>query len=143
MPINKLSNNHLSQCIKTLESSLDRLNQSEPESVDYEVFRNATIKGFELSLETAGKLVRRALKLYFANPQLVDSLTYKDLFRQAAKYHLIDTEVVTRWFIYRDNRNDTAHDYGVFFAKTTLKLLPSFLTDVKALNTLLETVGDN
>ena len=38
----KLNTNHLLQCIKTLESSLERLNASQPDSIDYEVFRNAT-----------------------------------------------------------------------------------------------------
>ncbi|MEN8219100.1 MAG: hypothetical protein ABFS56_22570 [Pseudomonadota bacterium] len=30
-----------------------------------------------------------------------------------------------RWFEYRDNRNNTAHDYGEHFAESTLKLFPS------------------
>ena len=30
---------------------------------------------------------------------------------------------------YRDNRNTTAHDYGVGFAEETLTLLPSFISD--------------
>ncbi len=38
-----------------------------------------------------------------------------------------------RWFAYRDNRNDTAHDDGEQFAETTLKLLPSFIDDARHL----------
>ena len=38
---------------------------------------------------------------------------------------------------YRDNRNYTAHDYGVGFADETLKLLPSFLLDAQALEVVL------
>jgi len=30
-------------------------------------------------------------------------------------------EEVERWFAYRDNRNDTAHDYGEGFANETLR----------------------
>jgi hypothetical protein len=62
----KINADHLVQYIKTLESSLEHLNKSEPESIDYEVFRNATVKGFELTLETSGKLLRRVLKAYTA-----------------------------------------------------------------------------
>lgn len=40
---------------------------------------------------------------------------------------------IERWFAYRDNRNDTARDYGIEFTKTTLKLLPQFLKDAKQL----------
>ena len=45
--------------------------------------------------------------------------------------------VVERWLSYRDNRNDTAHDYGEEFAETTLKLLPAFVEDAKALAILI------
>lgn len=129
---------HLSQCIKTLELSLERLIASDPKSIEYEVFRNATVKGFELTLETTGKLLRKMLNLYVGFPRLVDELTYKDLFRQAVKFGLINTKTAERWFIYRDNRNDTAHDYGIAFASTTLKLLPDFLKDVKEMQQLIE-----
>ena len=30
---------------------------------------------------------------------------------------LMETDAVERWLAYRDNRNDTAHDYGEDFAK--------------------------
>jgi hypothetical protein len=139
----KLNTEHLLQCIKTLECSLERLNAAEPNSIDYEVFRNATVKGFELTLETAGKLLRKVLKAYTGNPRAIDELTYKDVFRSAAKHGLLDTKAVERWFAYRDNRNDTAHDYGIAFVKTTLKLLPAFLDDAKALRQALNNVGSH
>jgi nucleotidyltransferase substrate binding protein (TIGR01987 family) len=141
--MNKLNTDHLEQCIRTLESSLQRLNSAESESIDYEVFRNATVKGFELTLETAGKLLRKVLKTYTGNPRIVDELNYKDVFRHATKHGLLDTQAVERWFLYRDNRNDTAHDYGVSFATTTLTLLPAFLEDAKALQKILSTQKQN
>jgi hypothetical protein len=137
--MNNLNTDHLEQCIKTLEISLQRLNQVKPESIDYEVFRNATVKGFELTLETAGKLLRKVLKTYMGNPRTVDELNYKDIFRHATKHGLLDSRAVERWFLYRDNRNDTAHDHGIAFAKTTLTLLPAFLEDAKALQQTLNT----
>jgi hypothetical protein len=114
------------------------LQATEPNSIDYEVFRNATVKGFELTLETAGKLLRKVLKAYSGNPRSVDTLTYKDVFRQSTKHGLVDAAAVQRWFSYRDNSNDTAHDYGLSFAETTLLLLPAFLRDAKALQTMLK-----
>jgi hypothetical protein len=134
----KLNTDHLTQCIKTLEYSMDHLNSSKPESIEYEVFRNATVKGFELTLETSGKLLRKALKNYTLNPRTVDELTYKDLFRHAAKHGILETKAIERWFAYRDNRNNTAHDYGIAFTKTTLKLLPAFLDDAKQLQDILQ-----
>lgn len=34
----------------------------------------------------------------------------------------------------------TAHDYGVHFAESTLKLMPTFLDDVRALATTIESI---
>ena len=138
-----LNTDHFARCIKTLESSLTLLNNAEPESIDYEIFRNAVVKGFELTLETGGKLLRKALKAFTGNPREVDNLTYKDVLRHGAKHGLLDTDTVERWFIYRDNRNSTAHDYGVGFAEDTLKLLPGFVADARALEaTLRERLGN-
>lgn len=133
-----MNTDHLLQCIKTLESSLGLLNAANPDSIEYEVFRNATVKGFELTLETSGKLLRNALKAYSGNPRAVDELVYKDLFRHAVKHGLVEASVVKRWFSYRDNRNDTAHDYGIGFANTTLTLLPQFIKDAHALQQALQ-----
>lgn len=138
MPLNVI---HLNRTAATLEQAIIQLNAvDDKNSVLYDLFRNAAIKSFELSLETAGKLLRKALKLYTATPREVDRLVFKDLFRQAHKHALLDTEAVERWFTYRDNRNNTAHDYGEGFAEETLTLLPNFLHDVRNLAASLEEV---
>jgi nucleotidyltransferase substrate binding protein (TIGR01987 family) len=133
-----INTDHLLQCIKTLEFSLERLLASKEKSIDYKVFRNAVIKGFELTLETAGKLLRKKLKTYAASSRAIDELSYKDLFREAVKHGLLTTETVARWFAYRDNRTDTAHDYGIHFANETLKLLSQFVLDAKALEKVVK-----
>ena len=40
------------------------------------------------------------------------------------------------------HRNDTAHDYGEGFAETTVKLLPDFIADAKALADVIEEADD-
>ena len=137
-----LRTEHLSRCLLTLETSIKQLERSPQDSIDYEIYRNAVVKGFELALETAGKLLRKAVKTYTGNPRTVDELTFKDVLRHAAKHGLLDTAVVERWFAYRDNRNSTAHDYGVGFPEETLNLLPNFLVDARRLEaTLRERFG--
>ena len=137
-----LNTDNFARCIQTLETSLDLLNAAAPDTIHYEVFRNSVIKGFELTLETAGKLLRKVLKAYTGRPREVDALTYKDVFRHAAKHDLLPPEAVERWFVYRENRNTTAHDYGIKFAKETLVLLPDFVRDARALeSTLHEKLG--
>ncbi len=128
---------HLRRCIATLESSLDLLDKSEPDSIDYEVFRNAVVKGFELVLEISGKLLRKALKAYGGSPKTVDELFYKDVLRHAGKHGLLSVAEIERWFAYRDNRNNTAHDYGAGFAQETLALMPQFLADAHSLESVL------
>jgi nucleotidyltransferase substrate binding protein (TIGR01987 family) len=133
----RLSTAQYARCIETLEASLTLLRQAEPESVEYEIFRNAVIKGFELTLETAGKLLRKTLQAYIANPRAVAALSYKEVLRDAASHGLLSAEAGTRWFAYRDNRHSEAHDYGAVFTEETLKLLPRFIEDAHALEDVL------
>jgi nucleotidyltransferase substrate binding protein (TIGR01987 family) len=134
----KLNTEHLSRCIETLKESLKLLIQHDADTLAYEIYRNATIKGYELTLETAGKLLKKALKPYFANPKEVDQLVFKDIFRHAAKHGLLTLDEAKRWFGYRDNRNNTAHDYGKGFAEETVKLLPKFVEDAQKLKDAIE-----
>jgi nucleotidyltransferase substrate binding protein (TIGR01987 family) len=137
-----LRTEHLARCLQTLEKSLEQLKRAPEESIDYEIYRNAVVKGFELTLETAGKLLRRAIKTYIGNPRTVDELTYKEVLRHAGKHGLLEPAAVERWFEYRDNRNSTAHDYGQGFAEETLALMPDFLSDTRRLEaTLSEKFG--
>ena len=78
------------------------------------------------------RLPKKRLRPYFASNR-GDRLTFKDAFRHAAKHSLITVEASERWFSNRDNRNDTADNYGEGFADNTLKLLPEFIVEAKAL----------
>ena len=72
-----LQTKHFKRCIQTLDASFALLKQAEAGSVEYEVYRNATIKGFELVLETGGKLLGKYLKQFFISPAEVDRLYFK------------------------------------------------------------------
>jgi nucleotidyltransferase substrate binding protein (TIGR01987 family) len=125
----KLSFDHLQRCSLTLERSLQSLGSATPGSLDAEVARNAVIKSFELTLETAGKMLSKTLKLYAGSPRSVDSLTFKDLFREGARHGLLSQDELERWLIYRDSRNETAHQYGEALAENTLRLIGDFQRD--------------
>ncbi len=141
-----LNTDHLLRCRQTLESSLRFYQQAEAGSIDQEVFRNAIIKGYELTQETAFKLLKKALKAYGHTGKKLESMTVKDVLRLAATHSLMGREEVERWFVYRDNRNNTAHDYGAAFAEQTLVLMPAFLQDtsqlIATLNTALGKMDD-
>jgi len=129
----KLNFDHLQRCSLTLERSLQSMAHADLGSIDYEVFRNAVIKSFELTLETAGKLLRKVLKAYVGSPKTVDTLVFKDVLRHAALHGLLSAAELERWLVYRDSRNDTAHNYSEQFADTTLALITDFQRDALAL----------
>lgn len=121
---------YFERSIKTLEKSYELIKTVDEDTIDYEMYRNSLVKSFEITLEQSGKLLRKRLAPFFASKTAVDTLTFKDLFRNALKHSLITEEEVNRWFSYRDNRNNTAHDYGRAFAEETLKLMDNFIKDV-------------
>ena len=133
----------LRRCIGTLEYAFNEISeQGKAKDFVYEIYRAACVKEFELVLEQSGKLLRKRLASYFASNRQADRLHFKDLFRHAARHDLMDTGAVERWLSYRDTRNDTAHNYGEKFAGTTLKLLPAFIADTKALTDITEQAND-
>ena len=134
----KINTQHLQSCIDTLAHSIEHLNRSEKVSIEYEIFRNAVVKSFEITLEQSGKLLKKKLVPYFAFKKSVDTLTFKDIFRYANKHNLIDHEATKRWLSYRDNRNDTAHDYGIAFAEETLKLAEHLVKDASYLKGMID-----
>lgn len=133
-----LNVNHLRRCIETLGYSVVLYRQAPEGDIQQEVYRNAIVKGFELTQEVAFKLLRKALKAYGHSGKKLEGLFVKDLLRLAAAHDLMDLEAVERWFSYRDNRNDTAHDYGIAFAQETLGMIDPFLFDATALADQLE-----
>ena len=123
----------LKRCIGALEQALDSLGGRDRDDVVYDLYRTVCVKQFELVLEQSGKLLRKRLRPWFASNRQADRLTFRDLFRHAAKHGLLPADACERWLKYRDNRNDAAHDDGEGFANVTLKLLPGFITDAAAL----------
>lgn len=133
----------LERCVNTLEKSYNLLQQSDPKKIDYDMYRSACVKEFEIILEQVGKLLKKCLKPYFHSSKEVDALFFKDIFRHAANHGLISIDEVGRWIKYRDNRNSTAHDYGIGFAENTLKLLPDFIKDSRLIILVIQKVSDD
>ena len=134
----------LRRCIASLERAAGEIDKYKTsDDLMYDIYRAACVKEFELILEQSGKLIRKQLASYFASNRQADRLVFKDLFRYASRHGLIDIDAAERWLVYRDNRNDTAHDYGEDFAETTLKLLPAFIADAKTLADTIDAVAND
>ncbi|MCY4305451.1 MAG: nucleotidyltransferase substrate binding protein [Aestuariivita sp.] len=129
----------LRRCVSSLELAVEEIQKKDIQNMPiYDIYRAACVKEFELVLEQSGKLLKKRIAGHFSSNRHVDFLTFKDLFRHAAKHGLIDITTAERWLSYRDNRNSTAHDYGEHFAEITLKLLPAFIRDAKHLTNIIE-----
>lgn len=133
-----INTEYLDRCIATLEKAYLLIKTVKEGSIDYEMYRNSLVKGFEMTLEQSGKLLKKRLIPFFATKKSLDMLTFKDIFRYANKHSLITEEETIRWLKYRDNRNNTAHDYGRAFAEETLALIDDFLKDAKHLKSVID-----
>ena len=135
----------LERCIKTLEKAYNMLLTVKPNDInfEYDMYHSAVIKEFEVILEQSGKLLKKVLIPYFHSKKAVDSLTFKDMFREAGGRDLLSIEEVERWLEYRDNCNLTAHDYGFDLAEKTLLMMPNFIKDANSLIKLIKNKNDN
>lgn len=136
--MSEINTEYLQRCIDTLEKSYEMIKKTAEGTIDYELYRNSLVKGFEIALEQSGKLLRKKLLPFFPSKKAVDMLSFKDIFRHAHKHSLISEEETDRWLKYRDNRNNTAHDYGQAFAEETLTLTKDFLIDIKNLKKVID-----
>ena len=136
--MSEINTEYLQRCIETLQMSYDFIKNSTKGSIEYEVYRNSLVKAFEITLEQSGKLLRKKITPFFASKKDTDRLTFKDVFRFANKYSLLTEDEVQRWLKYRDNRNNTAHDYGQACAEETLSLIEKFLLDAKNLKQVID-----
>ena len=128
--MNKIDTTYLKRCNLALENAYGRLKRYKIEDIEYDIYRSAVIKEFEIILEQSGKLLKKVLRPYFHSNRAVDKLVFKDIFRQAGLHGLISIDEVERWLEYRDNRNSTSHNYGAFLAEETLVLIEKFIIDV-------------
>lgn len=134
----KIDTTYLKRCILALDGAYYSLDKYSSEDIEYDIYRSAVIKEFEIILEQSGKLLKKALKPYFHSSKAVDALYFKDIFREAGLHGLLSIDEVERWLEYRDNRNNTSHDYGVDLANTTLKLMEQFIVDSTNLSKVIE-----
>ena len=133
----------LNRCINTLALASEHLRQHGTDDPLYDIFRAAAVKEFEIILEQCGSLLKKRVRPYFSSNRQADRLTFKDAFRHAAQHGLISVAASERWFAYRDNRNDTAHNYGEGFAESTLVLLPDFIKDARELARVISQGNDD
>ena len=132
-----INTDYLDRCIETLERAFDLLQNYGPGEIEHDLYRSACVKEFEIIEEHCGGLLKKRLRDYFASNREADTLTFKDIFRRAAKHVLITDDECGRWLHYRDCRNNSAHQYGEDYAEAVLTVVPTFIQDAKALSQVI------
>ena len=99
--------------------------------------RDGVIQRFEIAMDLSWKTTMRVLREIYG-VQSSDVLTKKDIFRQAAKYLLLDDPEA--WFGHYEARNDTSHIYDSAIAEQTFDRARVFLADAQLLLQRLERV---
>ena len=102
----KINLEYFTRCLNTLEKAFSSLAKFSTEDELHDIYRAACVKEFELIIEQSVKLLRRALKPYFALARELDTMNFKDVFRSASKHGLLSLEETERWFKYRDWETD-------------------------------------
>jgi len=124
---------YINRCNLALAKAYEKLQNYTIDDIEYDIYRSAIIKEFEIILEQSGKLLKKRLQPYLHSNKAVDKLVFKDIFRQAGLHGLLDIDEVERWLEYRDNRNNTSHDYGAELANEILVIIEQFIKDTNAL----------
>ena len=127
----RINTDNLIQTVSTLELALEGLREQEPGEPMYNVYRGACMNEFQVVLELVASLLRRRLRPYFATIRQVNDFTFGQVFREAARLHLISLDECRRWLSYRDHRNRIAHRYGREFAEQALTALPPLIEDAR------------
>ena len=121
----------LERCLGTLRRAHARLVVTSATDEDHDLFRAACVKEFELILEIVVKLLRKVLREYVTSTRELADLPFKEILRLAARHGLLSLDEVDRWLLHRDNRNTSAHEYGLQFAEKIVNFLPSFIDDAE------------
>ena len=85
---------------------------------------------FQVVIELTASLLRRRLRPYFATVRQVSDLTFGQVFREAARLHLISLDECRRWLNYRD------------LAEEALTVLPPLIEDARRIAEVIGATTD-
>lgn len=88
--------------------------------------RDASIQRFEFTFELAWKTLKRVLRV-----KGISANSPRDVFRDAARVGLIQDP--SKWYVFLENRNRTAHVYNEGIAEEIYSGLPEFAIELSKL----------
>ena len=69
--MSEINTEYLNRCLETLKKSYEMIKSVPENSIEYEMYRNSLVKGFEITLEQSGKLLKKKLVPYFATKRVL------------------------------------------------------------------------
>ncbi len=112
-------------------ASLHRAIQRSQTDPDDEEVRDAVIQRFEYTYELCWKMLKRQLEVESPNPAVIDTLSFRDLLREAAQVGILAD--IESWLDYREMRNITSHTYDDNKAQSVYLSALDFYDDALAL----------
>ncbi len=132
-----LATEHLTRRLDELDATLAGLADHQPGEMAHRIYRAAATRLFEVILELSGMLLRKHMRAWFSSDGEAERLSFRDVFRAAAQFLVLDAGACERWLEYRDLLDTTAHDYGEVYPEWAIRRLPRFLADARALQGVL------
>lgn len=134
----------LKKAVHALDETLKRSNNealmSTLDDVTRMAVRAGAIQHFEFTYELCWKFIQRWIRINGSTVEADHPRTRKELFRQAARYSLIDDPLP--WFDYGNARNLMSHTYNEKKAMEIYDLTDRFLKDAKHLLARLGELND-
>jgi len=110
------------------------------EPIIRDAIKSGVIQHFEFTYELCWKFIKRWLKTNSNYAEAENPITRRELFRLAAKSHLISDP--QKWFAYGDARNITSHTYNEETSEHVYSLAKEFISHAEELLSRLEASND-
>ena len=94
--------------------------------------RDGLVQRYEFTYEVSHKMLKRYLEMSSPNPEIFDSMAFSDLIRSANEQGLLLSDW-TQWKTFREMRAKTSHTYEEAVALEVVSVIPTFITEAKAL----------
>lgn len=96
------------------------------------LIRDAVVKRYEYTYETALKMIKRRLKETILSEANINSMNFNDFIRTANEANLL-SNTLSQWQSYREQRNATSHTYSAHKAEALFSILSQFIAEMKFL----------
>ncbi len=115
----------LDKALTSFKLALDEYNKD----TSNEFVRDACIQRFVYCYDLAAKMITRHLSMAAANPSAVHEMSFQGKIREAYSQKIIKSSWDS-WWLYRDNRNKTAHGYNLDVVLKIMQDIHTFCNEV-------------